>query len=242
MRLSWQPFMSSAAAAVVALVLAGVSVSGCAQPSRFGADSWREEVLLHDGQKIIVERSQTYGGRHEVGQSLPEKEHTIRFTLPNSSRIFTWTSEYGEELGRMNFNLLALHVDGNTPYLVARPNLCLSYNKWGRPNPPYVYFRHDGAEWRRISMEEVPSAFKSINLIVNTGRLAEIAQSSRSTGYVPFDAITRINENLRQPELKSIVREPAKGGIAACEVLVWYKCGWGSPGEFNRKYFERVCR
>ena len=35
-----------------------------------GGDSWKEDVLLHDGKKLIVERSQTYGGRHEIGQQL----------------------------------------------------------------------------------------------------------------------------------------------------------------------------
>jgi hypothetical protein len=230
------------AKALAAVVLVGVCVSGCAQSSRFGADTWREEVLLHDGQRVVVERSQTYGGRHEIGQAVPAKEHTIRFTLTNSSNVLAWTSEYGEELGRTNFNLLALHIRDNTPYLVAEPNLCLSYNKWGRPNPPYVFFKHDGTVWHRVAIEDVPTELKTINLIVNTSRLAEIQKSSRSTGYVPFEAVAKINEELRQPELKSILREPVRGGIPGCEELVRYKCGWGAPGEFNRKYFESACK
>lgn len=223
-------------------MLVAVCVSGCAQSTRFGADTWREEVLLHDGQKVIVERSQTYGGYHEIGQAMPVKEHTIRFTLPNSSKLLAWTSEYGEELGRTNFNLLALHIRDKTPYLVAEPNLCLSYNKWGRPNPPYVFFKHNGTEWHRGAIEDVPPEFRTINLIVNTSRLTEIQERSRSTGYVPFEAVAKVNENLRQPELKSILRERVKGGLAECEELVRYKCGWGAPGEFSRKYFESICR
>jgi len=108
----------------------------------FGGDSWKEEVLLHDGQKIIVKRSQTYGGRVEPGQGGTVKEHTISFEMPKSGRSLTWKSEYGQGLGRTNFNALALHIQGDTPYLVVEPNLCLSYNKWGRPNPPYVIFRY----------------------------------------------------------------------------------------------------
>lgn len=77
-------------AAVLALALGNV-MSACAQIGRGGVDSWKEEVLLHDGQKIIVERSQTDGGRHEVGQSLPVKEHTIRFATPNSTTPISWT-------------------------------------------------------------------------------------------------------------------------------------------------------
>ena len=101
----------------------------------FGGDSWKEEVLLHDGSTLIVNRSQSYGGRHEIGQPPPIKEHTITFTLPGSNKIITWTSEYGEDIGRTNFYLLAVHVMNGTPYIVASPNSCLSYNKLGSPNP-----------------------------------------------------------------------------------------------------------
>jgi hypothetical protein len=223
----------NAVCAHVALLLTGAVLSACAQPSRFGADTWQEEVLLQDGRRIIVERSQTYGGRHEVGQSQPVREHTLRFTLPNSSKTITWTSEYGEELGRTNFNLLALHIRGNTPYVVAEPNLCLSYNKWGRPNPPYVFFRYDGTEWDRVAIEEVPNEFNSINLIVSTGRLAEIERSSKSTGYVPSESGAKINAELRAPALKTILREPlSKQKLeSGCPELVLYKGAWVGPGD-----------
>ena len=140
------------------------SMSACAGLLGLGGDSWKEEVLLHDGSKLIVKRSQNYGGRHEIGQSPPIREHTITFRLPGSSKTITWTSEYGEELGRTNFNLLAVHVLNGTPYIVTEPNLCLSYNKWGRPNPPYVFYKYDGKTWQRISLEELPVDFKTINV------------------------------------------------------------------------------
>lgn len=236
--------MAAARAVGLALVLAN-AVSACAQVVQSAADTWKEEVLLHDGQKIVVERSQTYGGRHEVGQSPPAKEHTIRFVLPNSNTPISWTSEYGEELGRTNFNLLALHIKQDTPYLVAEPNLCLSYNKWGRPNPPYVFFKHDGKEWLRVSISEVPVEFKAINLVVNTGRLPEIKESSKGTGYVPFESVMGINENLREPQLKMILREPLtkKKLEAMCAEMIHYKCGWISPhGDFGRKFMDSTCK
>lgn len=135
----------------------------------FGGDRWKEEVLLHDGSKIIVKRSQSYGGRHEIGQSSPIKEHTISFTLPNSSKSITWTSEYSDDIGRTNFKLIAVHVLKGTPYLLASPNGCYSYGKWGRPNPPYVYFKYDGKEWQRIHRKEFPVEFKTINVALSLG-------------------------------------------------------------------------
>ncbi len=205
-----------------------VNMSACSR-------GWKEEVQLHDGSKIIVERSQIYGGRHEVGQSSPIKEHTITFSLPNSGEKISWTSEYGEDLGRTNFNLLALHVLNGTPYLVTEPNLCLSYNKWGRPNPPYVFFKYDSKAWQRVSLSEFPMEFKNFNLIINNGREEDIDKLASKLGYVAAADVQKINSSLRQPEYKTILREPVKkgtdGSSVNCEELVLYKGKWVLPND-----------
>ncbi len=176
----------------------------------FGGDSWKEEVLLHDGSTLIVKRSQIYGGRREVGQSAPIKEHTISFALPGSSKMITWTSEFSEDVGRANFQLVAVHVLGGTPYVVTTPNLCLSYNKWGRPNPPYVFFRHDGTEWKRTPLEEFPVEFKTINVTVSLGD--HEVKTMVDLGTVLAENIRKANSELRQPEFKGILRTPIVGG------------------------------
>jgi hypothetical protein len=223
----------------------GVSMSACAK------FTWKEEVLLQDGRKIIVKRSQSYGGRHEIGQSSPVKEHTIAFSLPDSGKAISWTSEFGEDLGRTNFNLLALHIFNDTPYLTVEPNLCLSYNKWGRPNPPYVFFKHDGKAWQRIPLSEFPSEFKIINLIVNNGREEDIKVLERKSGlvsgFVSAEGVKKINSSLTQPEHKTILREVVKrgteGSLVNCVEMIHYKCGWISPhGEFGRKFMDSTCK
>lgn len=187
----------------------GVSMNAEAGLFGFGGDSWKEEVLLHDGQKITVERSQSYGGRSEPGQSGPIKEHKISFTLPGSNNPITWTSEYGEDLGRANFSLLAVHVLNGTPYVVAEPNLCLSYNKWGRPNPPYVFFKFEGSAWQRISLEQFPVEFKTLN--VAHGVLGRDVENLVSLGLVSSEKIKEMNRS-SAPEYNSILRVPlAKG-------------------------------
>ena len=217
-------------------------MSACAQTGRAGADSWKEEVLLHDGQKIIVERSQTYKGRSEPGQSAPIGEHTIRFSLPGSSKPITWISEYSEDIGRTDFNLSALHVKDNVPYIVAEPNLCLAYNKWGRPNPPYVVFRHDGNAWQRISFEALPPEFKTVNVVKRIRGID--VETVVNAKQVSAEQVAKLNAGLERPESKAILREKMASlqGLPACEVVVRYKCGWGAPGEFNRQYFENSCK
>ncbi len=187
------------------IVVTEMSACAVGRALPFGGDSWHEEVRLHDGRKLIVTRSQTYGGRHEIGQPSPIKDHTITFTLPETNKTVTWTSEYDDSLGRTNFKLLALHVLNGTPYIVAEPNLILSYNKWGRPNPPYVLFKYDGTAWQRIPIEEFPAEFRNVNLVINT-----IAHGKKLNGWgvVSSEAVKKLNDSLTQPEYNTIVRTP----------------------------------
>ena len=224
-----------------------VKMSACAGVSAlpFGGGSWQEEGLLHDGDKLVVTRSQTYGGRHEIGQPPPIKEHTVTFALPDTGKTITWTSEYGEDLGRTNFRLLAVHVLNRTPYIVAEPNLCLSYNKWGRPNPPYVFFKYDGTAWQRIPLEEFPVEFKSINVVIGLSR--QFVDAMVKQGVVPVEQIQKQNRRLPQAEYRTILREPVKPGSAehltSCEEMIHYKCGWISPqGTFGREFMDSTCK
>ncbi|MEO6145616.1 MAG: hypothetical protein ABIT70_00915 [Sulfuriferula sp.] len=75
------------------ILVLGVSMNACS-----GSKIWQEEVLLHDGGTIVVDRSVEYGGRHEIGQSPPFKEQTLTFTLPN-------TKEPGSGLALTHFPL-----------------------------------------------------------------------------------------------------------------------------------------
>lgn len=229
--------------ATISLVILGGGMSACAM----GGASWKEEVLLHDGTKIIMERSQTYGGRHEIGQKPPIKEQLITFTLPGTNRSITWKSEYSEDIGRANLNLLALHIMNGTPYIVAKPNLCLAYNKWGRPNPPYVFFKYDGKNWQRIPLSEFPVEFKTINVVINT---LEHAEGMSRYDVVSVADIMKFNSSLtRYPneheEYKAILREPLKPGSigVSCPELVYYKGAWVDPGDsIGRRMMDRMSK
>ena len=207
------------------ILMMGVSMSACSK-------SWKEEVQLHDGSKIIVKRSQEYGGMHELGQSSPIKSQEITFTVPDSDKIITFKNEFSEDIGRATFTLLALHILNGTPYIVAEPVGCLSYNKWGRPNPPYVIFRHDGKEWQRITRQELPIEFKDINLVINT---KEHAEKMVAISVATTDAVKKFNSSLKQPEYKTILREPliphTVESNVNCEERVLYKGHWVLPND-----------
>jgi len=184
------------------VLMLGASLTTCGM----GRSSWKEEVLLHDGSKIIINRSQVHGGRGELGQS-PIKEQTVSFTLPNSNELITWKSEYSEDVERSNFDLRAIHVLKGTPYIVAEPNLCLSYNKWGRPNPPYVIFKYVRKTWQRIKLEELPHEFTTFNVVQNNFYEGDYEGEKLlvKLGYINADKVKELNG---KPEFNVILREP----------------------------------
>lgn len=178
----------------ISLVLTlGVSVSADAGLFGLGGTSWKEEVLLHDGSKLIMERSQTRGGRHEIGQEAPINSHKISFTLPGASEAITWETTIGLKTDS-NLKPLALDVVKRVPYLVTITLGCHSYNKWGRPNPPYVLFKYDGKAWLRIPLEEFPAEIKEANVV--NGIQAHEHQLAAHSGVVTADEIKKINGKL----------------------------------------------
>lgn len=208
----------------IGLILAlGVSMSACS-----GSKSWKEEVLLHDGNKIIVDRSVEYGGRHELGQSPPFKEQTLTFTLPNTNQRITWKDEFSDDVGSSNFNPMLLEVFGSTAYVLVTPAGCISYNKWGRPNPPYVVFKYQDKEWKRIPPQELPAEVKLPNLVISSPD--DVAKDA-GYGVLTAEKIKQENEGFRQPEYRTILREPSAIEDNGCPVLVPIKGGgWESPG------------
>ncbi|MBI3901359.1 MAG: hypothetical protein HY306_00205 [Nitrosomonadales bacterium] len=225
------------------LLMMGASMGATAGLLGLVGDSWKEETLQHDGSKIVVERSQSY-----FFQALERwarvKEHSITFTPPGSNKAITWTSEYSEDISTTNFNLVALHVLKGAPYIVASPNLCLSYNKWGRPNPPYVIFKYDGKVWQRIQLAELPAEANEINLLIQTVGSNDPEQAIK-TGFISADSIQTLNSNLRQPEYKTILREalPQARINEMCMEMVPYKGSWVMPNDpIARKFIDNQKR
>lgn len=171
----------------------------------FGGKSWKEEVLLHDGSKIIVERTVERSGQHEIGQEPPIKEQSLTFNLPSTNEQITWEDKFTEDVGGANFLPMLLDVHKNTAYLAAHPMGSLSYMKWGSPNPPYVVFKYQSKRWNRITLQELPMEFTKPNLIFSSPD-----HEAKKVGQpvVPAEVIKRLYDGYRQPEFRTIVRTP----------------------------------
>lgn len=186
------------------LLMMGVSMGADAGFLGFGGTSWKEEVLLHDGSKLIVERSVDRGGRHEIGQQPPIKEESMSFTLPATNEHITWKSEFSADIGLADFQPLLLDIFQGTAYVVTSPVGCLAYNKWGRPNPPYVIFKYQDKAWQRITVQELPAELNRPNLIFSSPD-NEVEKLGKS--YVTAAMVQQANSDLTQTQFKTILRE-----------------------------------
>lgn len=201
----------------------GVSMSAC-------SDSWTEEVLLHDGSKIIVERAVEHGGRHELFQASPISEQHLEWKMPGTGETIVWEDHFSKDVGSATLLPMLVDIHHGVAYVVANPMGCLAYNKWGRPNPPYVIFKLEGKEWKRIPLQELPAEIKTPNLIFS---LPDEKAKQIGKNPVPAEAIQQIVRDTFQPEYKSILREPVtKGsGGTSCEELILYKGSWIMPND-----------
>ena len=184
---------------------------GCALPGpSFGFASWQEEILLHDGQLVIADRQQSYGRKITLdsreGAVLSER---WAFPIPGTPHKIVWRANFktvpeGEQL----MVLLYGYVNGRA-YIATSPAGCISYNHWGRPNPPYVFFRYETEQWKRIYVGEFPVELNQINVMVG------LPDKKNRSGLISVQRITENNRDLQSPH-KAILREPFERAGAWC--------------------------
>ncbi len=198
--------------------------------------SWKEEVLLHDGSRIIVKRSQTRCNMSEIGQDMGVDKHTISFILPDSGKKITWRTTIGSDFEDTELHPLALEIVGGVPYLVTSPMGCIAYNKWKRPNPPYIILKYADNEWRQIPLAELPQQVTRANIVISCFLLKTEKLLSRRFGVVPAEEVDAINGEIIHKSVqhrKLFVREPFVGGEECGEIVrstdnAWFGIDWFS--------------
>jgi hypothetical protein len=182
-------------------------------------------VLLHDGTKIVIERLYHLGGKPSLDSHEQRKlDETVTFTLPGTNKKITWKTDFRDSKPEPNnIHLLVLDIVNGTPYIATTPFGCIAYNKWKRPNPPYIFFKYDGNDWQRIPLEEFPAKISKVNVIVSRPP-AELQK--------PFYTVEQVNEknsNLHAEIFKTIVRTPLKPGSYGISCPDWSASRYTSP-------------
>jgi hypothetical protein len=200
------------------------------------AKGWKEEVQLHDGRAIVVERHFNLGGYPSLdAHERALLDETITFTLPESNKKISWKTEFRNDLPELNsLSPLLLDVVGGVPYLATSPAGCIAYNKWGRPNPPYILFKYINNAWQRIALEEFPVGLVHANLMPTPA-------SSLLKPYYTVAAAKAERESGNIAEYaKTILREELKGGMG-CAEMIRTNAGWEGLGFFRLQSSYEAC-
>lgn len=192
------------------LLVMGVSMN--ADAGLFGHTmSWKEEVLLHDGSKIIAERYYNLGGKPTwESQERAVLDVTATFSLPDTNKKIIWKTDYSNSQPEPNsLNLIRFDVVRGVPYIATYPAGCIAYNKWGRPNPPQVLFKYENDQWQRITLAEFPAELINAQANVVVGRPA----SKLLKSFYTVEGVNAENREIDEGPYKTILREPVKEGL-----------------------------
>jgi hypothetical protein len=242
------PVWLGAAGQVTLLLLLFGGLGACAAvPALDRGVSWKEEVVNHDGRRFIVERTQTFDrdGLREIGRDDPLRKQTLRFERPNGHQV-TWEADFGRGY-QDNLEPLVLGIVEGVPYLITHTTRCHAYNKWDRPNPPYVYFRYVDGDWQRISIDSVPHILNQTNLSLSgsLSRAERLARQMGTRGYVSARQIREQQSHMTSESayLRQIVWESLTSGPVSCAKLVFYHGAWVSPGDsIGKRMIDRMIK
>lgn len=224
---------------MVISVMMGVSMNACSSSSM----TWKEEVLLHDGGKVIAKRFYNLGGYPTVdSRERAALDETVTFGLPGTNEKILWKNDFRDSNPEPNsLNLIRFDVVKGVPYIAAYPAGCIAYNKWGRPNPPQVLFKYENEQWKRITLAELPAELIGAQANVVVGR----PKTSLLKSFYTVDGVNAENREINTPEYKTILREAVKPGSpgVSCEELVYYKGAWVGPGDsIGRRMMDRMSK
>ena len=145
------------ALAVSLLILAGSACSEKSTPQN--TFEWKEEILLHDGRKIIAERVDVMGGWAEPGQSGAPQERRITFPDPDNP-----AKKYTHRITGSS-NYLLLDFDKGVPWLI----VFVGPFSTGTDCPigSYETFTFANSDWISTKFSDVPFAIRKANMAVD---------------------------------------------------------------------------
>lgn len=130
--------------------------------------SWSEDVRLHDGRLIKVEREVEWtfqlfsgdSGSPGFMNSWPDR-FWLKFKLPDSQEVIQWQ-------GEQHFRPVLLDIVNGVPYLIVfgHPTKETERN-YGCPELPYIYLQFDPQNWggwKAIPAEKAPEVLRRANL------------------------------------------------------------------------------
>lgn len=169
---------------------------------------WKEEVRLHDGRVIMVERWAKRQWMGELGHRGLPLWSEIRAKNPNTGAEISWYEDAGSDAYVFDFI-------GDKAYLAARVSFYQPCKKYHFPKRDFVFFRFDGI-WKQISLEEFPAPFDT-NLLFNVWAAASANQMDDNLITIEKKGdYIRSGWSLNQYSMRNVLEKP-KFARAACE-------------------------
>ena len=117
---------------------------------------WEEEVKLHDGRKIVVDRvvevERCCGENFKNGDTISQK--------------IIFRSESGRIVWEDDIAPIIFDIVGTTYYVVADPMSMDECIKHSDPNPPFIFYKYKNGKWEQIKNSEFPDGFQT-NLLAD---------------------------------------------------------------------------
>ncbi|MEO8331337.1 MAG: hypothetical protein ABI479_02815 [Gallionella sp.] len=168
--------------------------------------NWKEEVQLHDGQIIVVERFYNLGNKPTwESRERAALDETVTISLPVTNKKIIWKNDFRDSQPEpSSLNLIRFDVVKGVPYIATYPAGCIAYNKWGRPNPPQVLFKYEDEKWKRITLAEFPAELINSHANVVVGR----PKTSLLKSFYTVEGVNAENREIDEGPYKTILREP----------------------------------
>jgi hypothetical protein len=165
---------------------------------------WSEDVVLHDGRRIRVERTVSFTFKHSIGDagsgfSVSKNKlsnHHLQFKNPDTGRLIDWQ---GDPL----FTPVLLDLIDGTPYLVlsARPTK-ETERIYGCTELPFIYLQYDTksqTKWRTVPENQAPSSLKIANL--------SVADENKLKDHISAEEVQETIVNKEKSSARFIQRE-----------------------------------
>lgn len=183
---------------------------------------WKQEVKLHDGRVIVVDRQSKQESMSIPTKGILEPWQQIAFTHPVSGERIVWDLPKG-------LGLWMLDIEGGTIWTVLKPQSVADYNNWGCPSPPWIVFRRQAGIWQQVTMGDMPSVFVAPNTLA-----AAASDNPRSENKLV--SVEQFGAYLARldPEYRTISREKVNPIAKGCFDDVLVKQGRQSEIDYRR--------
>ena len=205
---------------------------------------WTEAVRLSDGQTIPVVRVLRFTNKNRYGLGTA----SLSFTVPGTETRIVWTGDFGRGL-QDNVVPVALDIVNAVPYLVTYPMNCYGYIRWGRPNPPYVFFAYENAAWKRIQADAYPQRINEANLFIAPYRTKKdlyarfkrekVTKTADGDWDISAAEIRMRNSTVYRFMNRFVYTKTDKDRLAVCPDWEFYKGAWiGRGSSFGRELID----